>query len=200
MSLVSLPTYFPVKEQTFRLEGHVSVYESPLSRASQQVVRGGSRWHSDVILAPMRMEDAAPLLAFLSHVQAGGHTFILGDVESVTPRGLATGTPVMDGDAQTGSVIFTKGWGASLNGILKAGDFIQIGSELKRVVSDCDSDASGNALMNITPPLRETYPDGESILTTNTGAVMRLVDNDQASYTSAADGVVQVRFQAVEVF
>lgn len=199
MTTVSLPAYFPIEEQSFALEGHVSVFESPLSRASQQQVRGGSRWMSEVTLAPMTMQQARPILSWLEDVQAHGHFFTLGDVEAGTALGVATGAPVLDGASQTGSTLNTRGWTASTAGILQAGDFIQIGDELKRVVSDVNSNASGEAEVNITPPLRGTFADGVGIQVSNTGALMRLVDNNQARYESGADGTVTIRLSAVEV-
>ncbi len=54
--------------------------------------------------------------------------------------------------------------------------------------------------MNITPPLRGTFADGTGIQVSNTGALMRLVDNNQAHYESGADGTVTIRLSAVEVF
>lgn len=200
MTVQPLPSFFLVEEQTFSLEGHVSVFESPLSRASQQQVRGGSRWRSDVILAPMAMKDARPVLAWLENIQASGDFFTLGDVESRVPQGAATGTPLLDGANQTGSSLSTKGWTASVTALLKAGDFIQIGDELKRVVSDVNSDAGGNAVVHITPPMRGSFADGISLVTADTSAVMRLIDNSQASFNSGADGVVSIRMSAVEIF
>ena len=199
MTTVSLPTYFPVEEQSFALEGHVSIFESPLSRATQQQVRGGSRWQSDVTLAPMTMASARPILSWLEDVQAHGYFFKLGDVEAATPQGVATGSPVLHGAQQTGSTLTTRGWIASTSDILKAGDFIQIGDELKRVVSDVASDTSGEAQINITPPLRGSYADGTSLELLDTGALMRLRDNNQARYESGANGTVQIRLSAVEV-
>jgi len=199
MTIVSLPSHFPVEEQSFALEGHISIFESPLSRASQQQVRGGSRWMSEVTLAPMTMEQARPVLSWLEDVQAHGHFFTLGDVEAGTALGVATGAPVLDGANQTGSLLITRGWTASTTGILHAGDFIQIGDELKRVVSEVNSDAGGEAEISVTPPLRGSFADGTSIHVSNTGALMRLVDNKQARYESGANGTVTIRLSAVEV-
>jgi P22 coat protein - gene protein 5 len=82
-----------------------------------------------------------------------------------------SGTPVVNGAAQTGSLIVTNGWTASVSGLLNVGDvltfsgvyavnpqnYISTGS-LKNftVVSTAASDSGGNATLSISPAITTT--------------------------------------------
>lgn len=57
-------------------------------------------------------------------------TFLLGDSILKAPRGTALGTPVVSGAGQTGDTLITSGWPVASNGLLKKGDWIQLGSGL----------------------------------------------------------------------
>ncbi len=70
------------------------------------------------------------------------------------PLGVATGTPIANGAQTAGTVnVLTKGWTASVNQILRAGDVISFAGHLTRyaVTADVNSDGSGNATVPVVP-------------------------------------------------
>jgi hypothetical protein len=79
-----------------------------------------------------------------------------------------TTTAVPNGTAQTGAAIHVKGLPASTNGLLLAGDWVEIittaGSELKMVTASLDSDAAGLGYLQFAPALRGTVADNAPII------------------------------------
>jgi hypothetical protein len=60
--------------------------------------------------------------------------------------------------------------------VLKAGDWIQIGNRIYRVLVDA-TQSSGAATLSIWPQLRESPNDGESIVLNNTQGLFRMKSN-----------------------
>lgn len=93
---------------------------------------------------------------------------------------VASGTSVTF-SGMSGDYLYTKGWSNGVTGILKAGDYIQIGTgsatTLYRLTADSDSDSSGYAALEVWPQVRQgvTAPnDGATIITSNTVGRFRL--------------------------
>src|SRR5262249_47491531 len=136
---------------------------------------------------------------FLLALNGPFNNFLMGDPIGKTPRGPASGTPLVNGGGQTGSTLVTDGWAPSITGILKAGDYIQIVQRLHKVLTDTNSDGSGNATLDIWPSLRDAGPaDNTTIITTNTVGLFRLADNNYTVWSSDADKILEMGFSAVE--
>lgn len=116
----------------------------------------------------------------------------------VGTTGTAVTSEAQDAGAQ---VLYTNGWTASTTGILKAGDYIQLGSgasaRLYKVLSDVDSDPWGNATIYLWPILRGTATNGGSIVVTNPVGVFRL--QEDFSHAQFEGDKYGVAFSAVEV-
>jgi hypothetical protein len=156
----------------------VGVSQSPFT-AVQQVYRySGQFWEADITLPPMKRADAEYWISFLLKLNGPFGTFLMGDPNGVTPRGAATGTPLVNGAGQTGNELVTDGWTTSTTGILKAGDYIQLGtgatSRLYKVLDDVNSDGSGNATLTLWPDLRSAPADNAAITVSNTKTTFRL--------------------------
>lgn len=103
------------------------------------------------------------------------------------------------GVGQTGKNLAVRGFTANANGVLLAGDYVNVGTGLYMVAENANTDYRGVATLKLANPLRGT-PVNDSLLTT-TGAVveMRLVDDGQASWEADHMGVYGINFSAVEV-
>lgn len=73
----------------------------------------------------------------------------------------------VDGSGQTGTSILLKTLPASTNGLAKAGDWIEINGELKRLVADLDSNASGAGTAIFEPALHQVTTDGTPVIFRN---------------------------------
>ena len=175
---LSLPTTSGIMRVRLVANDVVGVSQSPFT-AVQQVYRyTGQFWEADITLPPMKRADAEYWISFLLKLNGPFGTFLMGDPNGATPRGIATGTPLVNGAGQTGNELVTDGWTTSQTGILKAGDYIQLGtgatSRLYKVLDDVNSDGSGNATLTVWPDLRSAPADNAAITVSNTKTTFRL--------------------------
>lgn len=155
-------------------------------------------WLATLDAPPMERADAMPWVTFLLKLNGQEGTFLLGDAAAKTPRGSALGTPVVSGGSQTGQTLVTGGWTASATGVLKAGDYIQIGQRLYMVLDDVSANGSGAATFDIFPKLRESPTNGTSIVTSNTVGLFRLASSDPDIYDVDRAKHYGISFSAVE--
>lgn len=203
MSILSLPSTPNVRSVRFGLQANTQVFQSPLSRATQTQELPGSLWGGTFTYPPMTRAQAGEWLAFLLRLRGQSGRFYGGDVTYSSPRGVATGTPLVDGASQTGSTLNTKGWSTTVTGILLAGDYIayDVSSGLRQlhmVVTDADSDGSGDSALTIEPPIRESPADSASIIIASPTCVMRLISDDQAAWDIDTAKHHGLAFSAVE--
>lgn len=156
--------------------------QSPFSSVEQVQVGTGQKWQAEVSLPPMIRTSGAPeWFAALTSLNGPEGTFYLGDTANKTPRGVATGTPVVNGAGQTGYDLSTRGWTPSVTNIMRAGDWLQVNtgssSRLYMVMKDANSDSSGNATLTIWPKVRQqpsAPADGTTIIASSAVGVFRL--------------------------
>jgi hypothetical protein len=181
---IAYPLSFPAtpKPMSLRLDMNniVGVSSSPFTGAQEVQEHQGKFWVGHVAYDANARSLIEPVLAVLAALHGPLGTFLLGDPAAATPRGAATGTPLVSGaNAARSKTLATKGWTTGVTGILKAGDYIQLGSgtatRLFKVLVDADSDDSGNATLDIWPTLREAYADGDAITTSDCQGTFRLV-------------------------
>ena len=197
---ISMPSYPNFTTCRFFIETNTQRFESPLTKTVQRVLLGGSRWNATYSLPAMNRLRAANWLAFFMLLEGSANTFNAFDPDKKTPRGVATGTPLVNTASQTGSSLITDGWTASKT-VLKAGDMFSVNSELKMVTADCLSDGSGNATISFKPALRSSPADNAPITTTQPTCTMILSDDMQAAWDCDKNGIYQPKtFTAIEVF
>ena len=198
---LALPTHTGIAQISLRANDTVAFNMSPFSAKQQVYKYSGQFWEADVTLPPMKRADAEYWLSFLMKLNGAYGTFLLGDPNGATARGVGTGTPLVNGASQTGYELITDGWTVSTTGILKAGDYIQLGSgstsRLYKVLDDVDSDGSGNATLTLWPNLRSSPADDATITVASTKSVFRLTTNvtdisiNQASIYGVSFGAVE---------
>lgn len=198
---ISYPLSLPstnIQRVTLSSSSAVAISRSPFSFTAQVQQFTGQLWNAEVTLPPLARADAEPWIAFLLKLNGTQGTFLLGDPAGKTARGAATGTPLVNGASQTGQSLVTDGWTSGVTGILKAGDFIQIGQRLYKVLNDVNSNGSGQATLDIFPRLRESPADNAAIITSNTVGLFRLASNTVPVYNVNADKNYQISFSAIE--
>lgn len=201
---LSLPTHTGIASMNWAAESRVAVTESPFTLSQQVVKHAGQRWAGTYALPAMKREDAEVWNAFLLRLDGSFGTFLMGDPIAATPRGSAAstpGTPVVNGADQTGHELAIDGLPASATGYLKSGDYIQLGSgsasKLHKVLEDVDSNASGEATLNIWPDLRSSPSDGATVAVSNAKGVFRLVDNT-TNWDIGSNSFYAISFSFVE--
>lgn len=180
---LALPTTTGIAKIRISANNLVGVSQSPFTAKQQVYKYTGQFWEAEISLPPMKRADAEYWISFLLKLNGAYGTFLLGDPNGATARGVATGTPLVNGASQTGNELATDGWTPDTTGILKAGDYIQIGSgaaaKLHKVLDDVNSDADGEATLVLWPDLRSAPSDNAAIIVSGAKGLFRLSTNQQ---------------------
>ena len=164
----------------------VAVNRSAFTGQTQTYDWQNSWWEGQVSFRPMARYGFDMWTAFLAQCRGQSNAFAIGDPKARLPKGRALGAPVVNGAAQTGYSLLTRGWVASITSILLPGDFIQIGYRLYKVLSPVNSDASGNAALAVWPNLRDQPADGTAIQTRNCKGLFTLKNNSGNKFSTNA--------------
>lgn len=182
---LSLPTVTGIASITLRVRNSVGISRSPFTFKEQVFAHGGQMFEAEIQLPPMLRAAGEEWISFLIQLNGIRGTFLLGDPSGATPRGSASsvaGTPLVNGGGQTGSLLNIDGAPTSASGYLKAGDYIQLGastsSTLHKVLSDVNTNSSGQAALDIFPAIRTAPPDGSAVTVSNARGVFRLASNE----------------------
>jgi len=159
------------------LQNRVQTFDSALSGTQQTRILSGSLWEAEYSLPAMARTNWQIWTSFFDRLNGKANTFNAICADNKNTLGTSTGTPLVNGASQTGTSIITDGWTASTL-VLKAGDYISIESELKRVTQDVTSDGGGNATINFVPKIRVTPLDNASVITEDCKCEMRLNINN----------------------
>ncbi len=180
---LSLPASNVIRRFTMTAQSTNAITTSPFTKQKQIQTHQGMEWNIGVTLKPMKRVDADAWVAFLLKLNGFQGTFLIGDLSGKTAKGSLGGAPAVDGASQTGQVLSSKGWPVGTNGVLLAGDYIQLGtglsSRLYKVLNDVDTDSAGDADIDIWPQLRQSPGDSDNIIVVNTVGLFRLASNIQ---------------------
>jgi hypothetical protein len=198
---LALPTHTGFTQIELRAINAVAYSRSPFTFSGQAFAYPGQMWTADVTLPPMKRADAEQWVAWLISLRGQLGTFLLGDPNGATARGAATGTPLVNGASQTGGSLVIDGAATSVTGWLKAGDYIQLGtngsSRLHKVLTDANSNGSGNVTLDIWPHIRIAPADNATVAVSSAKGLFRLASNEQAWSVNEA-AIYGIAFGAME--
>lgn len=145
--------------------------------------RGVQAWQIDLSFGAMNRATFAPLWSFLTSRGGQASSFTISLPGLVTPRGTASGAPVVNGAAQIGASLITDGW-ANNSAVLMKGDFIEIDGDKKvyQITEDATSNGSGQATLSLYPNMRKTPPDGVTVHTDVVFTVALMADSLPSSF------------------
>lgn len=200
---LSLPSVLKFSRIRIIPRAVAAMSQSPYTLEGQVYAHQGQAWQGQFVIPPMVRTDAEEVVAWMLSLNGVTGTFLMGIEGCETPRGIATGTPLVKGASQTGQSLVTDGWTAGQTGILRAGDFIQLGSglntHLHKVLADADSDGSGNATLDIWPRLRASPSDNDAITVQNPLGLWRLAKNEMPYEIGGAVIFDAMQIEAIEV-
>lgn len=180
MSTLNFPTIRP-STVDWQFATMTQAFPSPFTGSEQTAsMPGAARWIATLSFEKLTRLESRALEAFLISCNGPAGRFYLWNHARENPLGVATGTPVVDGAANYGGLIATRGWPPSVTGILLAGDYIGFNGEVKMVLADVNSDAAGKASISIGPNIRNIPADGATITTVKPKGTFRLLDDNQA--------------------
>jgi hypothetical protein len=180
-----MATSFPItlpstglRQIRIRQRSVVAVGESPTTLEQQAQRHQGQVWMLDGQYAPMLRASAEALVGALCSLNGREGTFLFGDTSGRTARGVATGTPLVKGGGQTGEDLVTDGWTAGVANILRAGDWVQLGTgstaRLYKQLTDVSTNGSGEAGLALWPRIHTAWADNAPITVSAAKGVFRL--------------------------
>jgi hypothetical protein len=190
--LLPFPTVTGLSSVSWDDENVVSDQPSEFTLQNEVQVYPGQLWRGVVRIRDLiTREQAMPWVVFLKKLRGKSGTFFFGDPLGKVPRGVATGTPQVDGAGQTGNQLLTKSWTPNVTGIFMAGDYFQMATgadtRLYMNLTDVDSDASGKATLDLWPEIRgDKIPaDSDPLIVSNPQGLFRLDVNTTSLKISA---------------
>lgn len=183
---LSLPTTIGIAQIELTAVNAIAVSRSPFTFDNQVHAYSGQMWQADVSIPPVHRDLAEAWIAFLLSLRGQYGTFLLGDPNGATPRGLAgqglVGTPVVNGSNQTGGTLNIIGASRSKSGWLLVGDYIQLNSgssaTLHKVLQDVNTDSSGSATIELWPHIRTAPTSGSTVTVIDAKGLFRLSSNE----------------------
>jgi len=104
----------------------------------------------------------------------------------------------IDGGGQTGRSINIKSAPTSINGLVRAGDYIQMGDQFHEFTERLDTDGSGLGTLEIIPAVRTAHADGLRLLLRRPVMIAQLVKTDHPQETNHNSvGVISFAWQEV---
>jgi len=152
-------------------------------------------WSGTLVFPTMSAAEFRPVQAFVALSQGRLNEFDI--VIPVVSQSISANRAIVDGNVtvetdsagnhQVGDTTIKIQTPILNNNILKAGDVVRFANHTKVyvVTTDINSDASGEAILNIQPGLVEAVSNGEAV-TTNNVPFRMILDNDiqEFSYTT----------------
>jgi hypothetical protein len=158
------------------LTSNTHAFGSPLSGSVQTLELPGARWRFSFDMNSLAPDDSATLRAWLVGLRGQSGRFYMHNMSQPSPRGAGGGAPVVSGAGQSGVALSTSGWPFSTT-VLKVGDFFEVNGELKMVMANVVSNASGAATVTFEPPLRASPANLAPITTVKPKAIFKLDDD-----------------------
>ncbi|SPR97346.1 hypothetical protein [Cupriavidus taiwanensis] len=195
MPTIDWPMDLTPSKATWGLQSNTESFVSPLNRSVQTVERPGARWKATLEFPHMGPDKRRRLEGFLAGLGGMAGRFFLWPHSSPVADIAAApvdATMALDFLAQSFQVISsvvvngglvdfkflpTKYWPANTL-VMKAGEYLGAGGELKMVTADVVSDANGQALIPIAPPFRAA-PANLSMVTLNRPKATMMLSADE---------------------
>lgn len=172
-----------------------------ITQSGKKIVRkvGGHRWQLTLRYPPLTQEDIAPVRGFISKLRGMYHDITVIPPNLATPQGTQTGDTTVAASYSTGasSIGVT---GASSGATFKSGDVLKFNNHNKVyvLVADSTADASGNATLNIVPPLQTAISTSNTVKHSNVPFTMSLSSDLQEISTDVA-GLSSYELEVTEV-
>ncbi|MNM87654.1 hypothetical protein D3C81_998430 [compost metagenome] len=150
MEILDWPANLVPSKATWGLQSNTESFTSPLNRSSQTVERPGARWKVTLEFPPMKDPELGRLEAFLASLggMAGRFTLWPHGRPGTSPY-----APLVRELMTNFKMLPTSSWPSSAL-VLKAGDYLSVGGELKMVTADVTSNGAGQADVPVAPAFR----------------------------------------------
>lgn len=198
---LDFPTSIGPAEITITAQNVNSTSTSPFTFKQQVLSFPGQRWSAEVTIPPCKADLAEQWVTFLIGLKGRVGTFTMGEPLNTSPRGTVTSALVKNSN-QTGDTLVVDGGPSNEVGWFKAGDWFQLGSDndpkLYKVLSDANTNFSGEATLDIWPNLRSSPSSNAPLVLNNPKGLFRL-NSPSASWSINEINSYGIYFSCVEV-
>lgn len=182
---MSFPLTFPnipIARSYFNIVVNQQIFGSEISGMPTIAALDGKtdRWVGAYITPLLSQTQHDLFHAWVLSLQGRTGTFQAFDPDRKQPSTLSGGFPgngQVNGAGQTGTSLATSSWPAS-SLILRAGDLVQIESQLYEMTADVNSDGLGEATLSFEPEIRTSPADLASVITSSPVMIARLSSPD----------------------
>ncbi len=163
------------------LLGSNSPTEVSMSQSGKRNTKqlGGHKWQiTATFRGPYTRDQFMPVFAFLLEQEGQFESFTFIPPDLATPRGAASGTPLVNGASQVGKSVITDGWTPSTL-VLRQGDVFKFAghSKVYMTTAEATSDVSGNLTIQINTPLAESPANNEALVVADVPFTMHLTSD-----------------------
>lgn len=166
----------PQQASPFLMPGAMQSWSQSGKGEHRSTVQIGRIWSETY--PPFQVSTAAgrKLIAAINNFWRSGASFDIEHYSYLTHNGGGTGSPLINGASQTGSVINTDTWTGS-NPVLKMGDIIGIAgiAHVFDIVADAPNLSAGATALNINPPIFVGGSPADNAAITYTGVRLNAV-------------------------
>lgn len=165
--------------------------------ASGRVIRSRNAtllFKGTLAFPPMTQAEFRPIAGFLAQAEGGLNEFDIV-IPTVSKSASVNGETIsgfihVDGAHSIGDESINVAAGTGPTNIMKAGDLVRFANHTKvyMVSTDCNTDATGDAVLNIKPGLLEALSDAEDV-TSNDVPIRMILSNDIQEYSIGVDNL-----------
>tara|TARA_R100000951_G_scaffold85435_2_gene73108 strand:+ start:2001 stop:2588 length:588 start_codon:yes stop_codon:yes gene_type:complete len=174
MALITMPSSPSFTQSSWSIKRSVAGSRSPFSGHEQVYEYSMACWQATVTLPPMKRSQAGAWQAFFLKLRGRANTFLMGDPDGQSNIGTATTVSITSGTHAIGDTTIPL----TLDGTLKAGDYVQFGTGASSQLHMIVADRSGSGTATIEPSLKVAINTSTPASISDTTAVMRMDSND----------------------
>ena len=199
MAVITVPASLAFDAVKLTLKRATAELRSPFTGRRQILSHPFAVWEFDGSTIKYDAADAPAIRAFLVALRGRANTFRLPIPGAALPASGYASNGLVNGGSQTGTSLVTDGWSNSTL-ILKAGDYFNIGDELKTCLADVTSNGSGQATITFEPNLRASPADNSVVKVVDPFVYLSLDGDDGASWDVSAPVTHSFKVKGVEAF
>lgn len=189
------PTSIGILDARFDLNENIASFESSFTRQLTTVTLSGGtadRWEGVLSTPTLTAAQVQTMWAFLTTVGLFGQ-FTVEDPDYTGPASGESNGLVM-GASQSGTSLVCDGFSNNTL-ILSAGEWFQVGNEMKLVTADATSNGSGEVTFNFKPALRVSPANNDAVILNSPVFLLRLTSIPSRSTDGLKMGEFVVSFE-----
>ncbi|MBD1229392.1 hypothetical protein IQ211_17610 [Xenorhabdus griffiniae] len=179
MRILDWPEEIIPSALNWQLISNSKTFTSVFNGSTQTARFPGSRWRCTLMFNNLDDEKARILEVLVA--QLDGESGRVRLFDWARPGLVGMGNPKISEPNQLGYYLKTEGWRKNTR-VIRRGDYLTVGNELKMVTENVDSDSAGAATIPISPMLRYSPRRHDKIETERPFGIFKQTGGDQGNF------------------